>query len=379
MFELTDEQREVQNLVREFVEKQVAPLAAEIDEQARLPQENVDGLADLGFMGLTIPEEYGGAGLDEITKNLVVIELAKACASTAVVVGLHYLVSDIIMKFGNEEQKAKYLPMASEGKLGCFCLTEPGAGTDAGGLKTKAVKDGSDYVINGQKCFITNSGPHEGNHFIVIALTDPEKKTHGGMTAFMVDRDNPGLTIGKTEDKMGIRGSKTSEVILEDCRVPESAILGNIGDGFKIAMVGLDGGRIGIASQAAGIAEGALNEAVKYAKERVQFGKPIAKNQGLQWYIAEMATKVEAAKLLILQAADLRQRGENCTKAAAMAKFFAADTACFVTDLALQIHGGYGYIKDYPIERMYRDARITRIYEGTSEVQKIVIAREVLK
>ncbi len=378
MFELTPELAEIQSLVKEFVEKQVAPLAAEIDEQARLPRENVDALADLGFMGLCVPEEYGGAGLDDVAKNVVVIELAKGCASTAVVVALHYMVNDILIKYANEEQKQKYLPMACSGKLGCFCLTEPAAGTDAGALITKAEKDGSDYILNGLKCFITNAGPHEGDYFVVFALTDPEKKTHGGITAFIVDRDNPGLSIGKTEDKMGIRGSKTSEVILEDCRVPETAIIGKLGEGFKIAMASLDGGRIGIASQAVGIAEAALNEAVKYANERVQFGKPIAAKQGLQWYIAEMATKVEAAKLLVLQAADLRARGEKCSKQAAMAKYFAADTACFVTDLAVQIHGGYGYMKEYPVERMYRDARITRIYEGTSEVQKIVIARSVL-
>lgn len=378
MFKLTDEQRDIQELIRSFAQNEVAPLAAEIDEQSRFPAENIEALANMGFMGICVPEEYGGAGMDEITKCLVIIELAKACASTAVIVDVHYLVSDIIMRMGNEEQKAKYLPLACEGKLGAFCLTEPGAGSDAGGLRTKAVKDGSDYIINGQKCFITNCGPDEGEFFVVIALTDSEKKTHGGMTAFLVDRSNPGLTVGKTEHKMGIHGSQTSEVILTDCRVPESAILGNVGDGFKIAMMGLDGGRIGIASQAVGIAEGALAEAVKYANQREQFGKPIATKQGLQWYIAEMATRAEAAKMLVFEAAELRENNENCTKVAAMAKLFAGEAACFVTDLALQIHGGYGYMKDYAIERMYRDARITRIYEGTSEVQKMVISRIVM-
>ena len=376
---LTDEQKDIQSLIRDFAQKEIAPLAAEIDEQSRFPAETIQQLADMGFMGLCVPEEYGGGGMDEITKCLVIIELAKACASTAVIVDVHYLVSDIIMHMGNEEQKAKYLPLACEGKLGAFCLTEPGAGSDAGGLRTKAVKDGSDYIINGSKCFITNCGPDEGEFFVVIALTDSEKKTHGGMTAFLVDRSNPGISIGKTEHKMGIHGSQTSEVILTDCRVPESAILSKIGDGFKIAMIGLDGGRIGIASQAVGIAEGALAEAIKYSKEREQFGRPIGKNQGLQWYIAEMATRAEAAKMLVMEAADLRERGEDCTTVAAMAKLFAGEAACFVTDLALQIHGGYGYMKDYPIERMYRDARITRIYEGTSEVQKMVIARNVMK
>lgn len=379
MFKLTEEQQDIYNLIHTYAQEKVAPLAAEIDKEGRYPAENIAGLTEMGFMGLCIPEAYGGIGMDETTKCLVIIELAKACASTAVIVDVHYLVSDIIMTMGSEEQKQKYLPMAVEGKLGAFCLTEPGAGSDAGGLRTKAVKDGDDYILNGQKCFITNCGPNEGDYFVVIALTDPEKKTHGGMTAFLVDRDNPGLSIGKTEDKMGIKGSETSELILTDCRVPSSAILGKIGDGFKIAMIGLDGGRIGIASQAVGIAEGALDEAVKYASERQQFGKPIAAKQGLQWYIAEMATRTEAAKMLVFEAADLRERGEDVTKVAAMAKLFAGEAACFVTDLALQIHGGYGYMKDYAVERMYRDARITRIYEGTSEVQKMVIARSVMK
>lgn len=379
MFKLTEEQQEIYELIRTYSKEKVAPLAETIDKEGRYPAENIAGLTEMGFMGLCVPEAYGGIGMDETTKCLVIIELAKACASTAVIVDVHYLVTDIIMTMGSEEQKQKYLPMAVEGKLGAFCLTEPGAGSDAGGLRTKAVKDGDDYILNGQKCFITNCGPNEGDYFVVIALTDPEKKTHGGMTAFLVDRDNPGLSIGKTEEKMGIKGSETSELILTDCRVPSSAILGKIGDGFKIAMIGLDGGRIGIASQAVGIAEGALAEAVKYANEREQFGRPIGTKQGLQWYIAEMATRTEAAKMLVFEAADLRERGEDVTKVAAMAKLFAGEAACFVTDLALQIHGGYGYMKDYPVERMYRDARITRIYEGTSEVQKMVIARCVMK
>ncbi len=378
MIKLTEDQQSIYEIIQEYVPKAVAPRAAEVDEKSRFPKETIEELTEMGFMGLCIPEEYGGAGMDELSKCLTIIELAKACASTAVIVDVHYLVSDIVMRMGNEEQKQKYLPMAAEGNLGAFCLTEPGAGSDAGSLRTKAVKDGDDYVINGQKCFITNCGPNEGSFFVVIALTDSEKKTHGGMTAFLVDRENPGLSIGKTESKMGIHGSETSELFFTDCRVPASAILGNVGDGFKIAMMGLDGGRIGIASQAVGIAEGALKEAVKYAKEREQFGKPIAAKQGLQWYLADMATRTEAAKMLVFEAADLRERNEDCTKVAAMAKLYAGEAACYVTDLALQIHGGYGYMKEYPIERMYRDARITRIYEGTSEVQKIVIARSVL-
>ena len=378
MFELNEAQKDIQDIVRQYAQEKVKPLAETIDKEARYPAENIEGLTKMGVMGINIPELYGGSEMDELTKCLVIIELAKVCASTAVIVDVHYLVSDIILSMGTDAQKAKYLPMAVEGKLGAFCLTEPGAGSDAGGLKTKAVKDGDDYIINGAKCFISNCGPHEGNHFVVIALTDPEKKTHGGMTAFLIDRDNPGLSIGKTEDKMGIRGSEVSELILTDCRVSSDAILGKVGDGFKIAMIGLDGGRIGIASQAVGIASGALEAAVKYAKEREQFGKPIATKQGLQWYLADMATRLEAAKLLVYEAADLRERGEDVTTVAAMAKLYAGEAACYVTDLALQIHGGYGYMKDYAIERMYRDARITRIYEGTSEVQKMVISRNVI-
>ena len=378
MFELNEAQKDIQDIVRQYAQEKVKPLADTIDKEARYPAENIEGLTKMGVMGINIPELYGGSEMDELTKCLVIIELAKVCASTAVIVDVHYLVSDIILSMGTDAQKAKYLPMAVEGKLGAFCLTEPGAGSDAGGLKTKAVKDGDDYIINGAKCFISNCGPHEGNHFVVIALTDPEKKTHGGMTAFLIDRDNPGLSIGKTEEKMGIRGSEVSELILTDCRVSSDAILGKVGDGFKIAMIGLDGGRIGIASQAVGIASGALEAAVKYAKEREQFGKPIAAKQGLQWYLADMATRLEAAKLLVYEAADLRERGEDVTTVAAMAKLYAGEAACYVTDLALQIHGGYGYMKDYAIERMYRDARITRIYEGTSEVQKMVISRNVI-
>ncbi len=378
MFTFTDEQLDVQALVRDFSEKEIKPLAAEIDKTGRFPKETIDQLTEMGIMGLNIPEEFGGSGMDEICKVLAISEIARCCASTAEIVAVHLLVNDIILNKATKEQKEKYLPLAAEGKLGAFCLTEPSAGSDAGGLKTKAVADGDDYIINGTKCFISNLGKDEGNHFVVIALTDPSKGTRGGMTAFLLERGMKGLSVGKTEDKMGMNGAAVSELILDEVRAPKSAIMGKIGDGFKIAMSGLDGGRIGIASQAFGIAQGALDEAVRYSKERVQFGKPICKNQGLQWYMADMATRVEAARLLTLRAADLRMKGEPTTKAASMAKYYAAETATYVCDLALQIHGGYGYMKDYAIERMYRDARILRIYEGTSEVQKIVISREVL-
>lgn len=379
MFQFTQEQNSIREMVREFAEKEIKPLAEEIDKTGRFPKENIEALAEMGVMGMNIPEEYGGAGMDEICKVIAIYEVSRCCASTGEILAVHMVINDCLVKLGTEEQKKKYLPMAVQGKLGAFCLTEPGAGSDAGSVRTRAEKDGDDYIINGTKCFISNFGPEEGNHFVIIALTDPEKGTRGGMTAFLVDRDNPGLRLGKTEDKMGIRGAAVSELILEDCRVPASAIVGKVGDGFKIAMSGLDGGRIGIASQACGVACGALEEAVKYSGERVQFKKPISANEGIQWYLADMATRLDAAWLLTLRAAAKRQNGEKVTKEASMAKYYATESACFVCDLALQIHGGYGYMKDYAIERMYRDVRIMRIYEGTNEIQKNVIAREILK
>ncbi|WP_177976442.1 acyl-CoA dehydrogenase family protein [uncultured Eubacterium sp.] len=379
MFELTEDQKAIQEMIRDYAEKEIKPKADDVDKTGAFPADTIAELAEMGVMGLNIPEEYGGVGMDEICKVLAISEIARCCASTAEIVAVHLLVNDIILNNATEEQKAKFLPQAVEGKLGAFCLTEPGAGSDAGGLRTKAVKDGDEYVINGTKCFISNFGPDEGNHFVIITLTDPEKGTRGGMTAFLLERGTPGLKLGKTENKMGMNGAAVSELILEDCRVPESAIMGKVGDGFKIAMSGLDGGRIGIASQAFGLAQGAMEEGIEYAKNRVQFGKPISANQGLQWYIADMATRVEAARLLTLQAAEIRSKGGNASKNASMAKYYAAETATYVCDLALQLHGGYGYMKDYAVERMYRDARILRIYEGTSEVQKIVIAKQVLK
>lgn len=378
MFNFTEEQLMIRDTVRDFAEKEVQPRAAMLDETGAFPHEAVAGLTEMGIVGLAIPEQYGGSGVDdEILKALCIEELAKVCASTACVIDVHYLASDIIMRKGTETQKEKYLSLAAKGKIGGFALTEPGAGSDAGAARSTALKDGNHYILNGTKCFISNLGQDAGYFFIVIALTEPSKGTKG-MTAFIVDRDMPGVSVGKSERKMGLHGSSVSELVLENVPVPEENLLGQLGEGFKIAMMGLDGGRIGIAAQSVGLAEGAMAEAVKYANSRVQFGKPIAANQGLQWYFAEMATRIEAAKLLTLRAADARQKGENCTKLAAMAKLYAAETACFVCDLALQVHGGYGYMKDFPIERMYRDARILRIYEGTSEVQKMVISKEVL-
>lgn len=376
-FKLTPDHEAIIADVKAFAKKEIAPLAAEIDSESKFPAEIIKKMAELGYMGINIQEEYGGSGLDDVYKVLVVREIAKYCASTAEILAVQSLVNDIIIRKGTEEQKQKYLPMVNEGKIGAFALTEAGAGSDAGAVRTKAISDGDNYIINGSKCFISNMGPEEGDFVILIALTDPTAGMKG-MSAIIVDRGTPGFSIGKVEDKMGIRGAAVSELIFEDCVVPKTNLVGKEGEGFKIAMSALDGGRIGIAAQALGIAEAAIEASVEYSKQRNQFGKPVSALQGIQWYLADMATRTEAAKLLILQAADMRSRGENVTKEAAMAKYYASENAVYVTDRAVQIHGGYGYMKDYPIERMYRDARITPLYEGTSEVQKMVISRAVI-
>lgn len=373
----TDEQQSVMELARDFATKDVAALADRIDKESYFPKELIAKMAELGFMGINVPEEYGGAGMDEVAKALVIMEIAKECASTAEVLAVHTLTSDIILKHGTDEQKKKYLNLASSGSIGAFALTEPGAGSDASAAKTKAIADGDDYVINGTKCFISNMGKDEGDYVILVALTDPDKGPKG-MSAILVDRDTKGFTVGKAENKMGLCGASVSELIFEDCRVPKTQLLGKEGEGLRIALGGLDGGRIGMASQAVGIAESAIARAAQYSKERVQFGKPVSANQGLQWYFADMATRTEAAKLLTLSAAELRQAGRNVTKEASMAKYYASENAVYVTNKALQIHGGYGYMKEYAIERMYRDARIIPLYEGTSEVQKMVISKAVL-
>ena len=380
MFERMREQEMLVKMVRDFSEREIAPRAEELDRTGEFPAEITRRMARLGLLGLNVPREYGGAGLGEVDKVLAITEVARVCASTAEMFAVQLLVNSILVNYGTEEQKQKYLGMTCrEGRLGAFALTEPGAGSDAGGLQTTAVEDGDCYVLNGTKCFISNMGPTEGDYAIVIALTDKAKKTHGGMTAFLVERDTPGFTLGKLEDKMGIRGAAVSELIFEDCRVPKSQVLGKAGKGFHIAMSGLDSGRVGIAAQACGEGQAALDAAIEYGKQRAQFGKPLAAKQGLQWYLAEMATKLEAAKLLTLKAADLRDRNQPASMNASMAKFFAAETANEIAAKALQIHGGYGYMKDYAIERIYRDSRILTIYEGTSEVQKIVIAKTLLK
>lgn len=379
-FELTREQELVQQMVREFAVNEVKPIAAEIDETERFPMENVEKMAKLGIMGIPFSKEVGGAGGDVLSYIIAVEELSKVCATTGVILSAHTsLCASVINENGTPEQKAKYLPdLCSGKKIGAFGLTEPGAGTDAAGQQTTAVlsEDGSHYVLNGSKIFITNGGVAET--FIIFAMTDKSQGTRG-ISAFIVEKDFPGFSIGNLENKMGIRASSTTELIMEDCIVPAENLIGKPGKGFGIAMKTLDGGRIGIAAQALGIAEGAFEECVAYMKERKQFKRPLAAFQGLQWYIAEMDVKIQAAKHLVYKAAMNKQLGKPYTIDAARAKLFAAETAMEVTTKAVQIFGGYGYTKEYPMERMMRDAKITEIYEGTSEVQKMVISGNILK
>lgn len=360
-------------MYREFAQEQVKPIAAEIDKTERFPEENVAAMAEMGLLGIPFPEEYGGAGMDNLSYAQCVEELSKVCASTGVIVSAHTsLCATPIYMFGTEEQKQKYLvPLASGEKLGAFGLTEPGAGTDASGQKTTAVLEGDHYVLNGSKIFITNAGPAET--YVVFAMTDKEAGNHG-ISAFIVEKGFDGFSIGKHEDKMGIRASSTCELVFENCKVPKENLLGEEGKGFKIAMMTLDGGRIGIASQALGIAQGAIDETVAYVKTREQFGRPLSKFQNTQFELAAMQAKTEAARLLVYQAACAKDAHEPYSHLAAMAKLVASETASDVTRRCLQLFGGYGYTKEYPIERMMRDAKITEIYEGTSEVQKMVIS-----
>ncbi|MCG4584336.1 acyl-CoA dehydrogenase [Anaerosalibacter bizertensis] len=377
-FTLTKEQEMVRNVMREFAVNEVEPIAADIDETGRFPKENVEKMARAHMLGIPFPEEYGGAGGDEIAYAIAVEELSKVCATTGVILSAHTsLGSWPIYKFGTEEQKQKYLvPLAKGEKLGAFGLTEPNAGTDAAGQQTVAVLDGDHYVLNGSKIFITNGG--QADTYVIFAMTDRTKGTRG-ISAFIVEADTPGFSIGKVEDKLGIRGSATTELIFQNCRIPKENLLGEEGKGFKIAMATLDGGRIGIASQALGIAQGALDVTVEYLKERQQFGRPLSKFQGLQWMVADMETEINAARLLVYRAAFNKANGLPYNKEAAMAKLFAANTAMSVTTKCVQLHGGYGYTKDYPVERMMRDAKITEIYEGTSQVQQMVIAANLLR
>ncbi len=377
-FELKKEQLMARDLFKAFTVNEVKPLAHEIDEEERFPVETVEKYKKYGFLGIPFPKEYGGQGADNLTYAICVEELSKACGTSGVIVSAHTsLCAAPIYEFGNAEQKEKYLiPLADGSKLGAFGLTEAGAGTDASGQQTKAVLEGDNYILNGTKIFITNAS--HADVFIIMAMTDKSKGTRG-ISAFIVEKDFPGFSVGKEEHKLGIRGSATCELIMEDCIVPKANLLGKEGDGFKIAMKTLDGGRIGIAAQALGIAQGAIDETVKYVKERKQFGRSISSFQNTQFQLADMQSRVDAARLLVYKAATLKDSKKPYSVEAATAKLFAAETAMAVTTKAVQLFGGYGYTRDYPVERMMRDAKITEIYEGTSEVQKMVISAAMLK
>ncbi|MBS4178030.1 acyl-CoA dehydrogenase [Lederbergia citrea] len=376
-FRLSEEHEMIRKMVRDFAQKEVAPTAAERDEEERFDMALFEKMAELGLTGIPWPEEYGGIGSDYLAYCIAVEELSRVCASTGVTLSAHTsLAGWPVYKFGSEEQKQKYLrPMAEGSKIGAYGLTEPGSGSDAGGMRTTARLDGENYILNGSKIFITNGGI--ADIYIVFALTDPNDKR--STTAFIIEKDFEGFSVGKKEKKLGIRSSPTTEIIFEDCKVPVENILGEVGQGFKIAMMTLDGGRNGIAAQAVGIAQGALDASVAYAKERKQFGKPIAENQGISFKLADMATSIEASRLLTYQAAWLESKGLPYGKESAMSKLMAGDTAMKVTTEAVQVFGGYGYTKDYPVERFMRDAKITQIYEGTQEIQRLVISRMLTK
>ena len=376
-FELNEEHRLIQATVREFAAKEILPVAAELDHNPRYPAEIIASAAALGLLGLTVPEEYGGAGLDGLANVLVQEELARASAGVqAIVTVQNSLVCDPILRFGTAEQKRRYLPRLVSGEwLGCYCLTEPAAGSDAMSLQTRAERRNGEWVLTGQKIFVTNG--LEAQLCIVYARTEPVPGARG-ISAFLVEKSFPGISVGKVEKKLGIKCSSTVEIVLADCRVPAENLLGARGRGGPIALATLDGGRIGIAAQALGIARAALEECVAYASLREQFGQPIKEFQAIQWAVADMATRIDAARLLTYRAAWLRDRGERCTAEAAMAKLVASETAMWAAHRAVQLFGGYGYIQEYPVERFFRDAKITEIYEGTSEVQRLVISRHIL-
>ena len=379
--QLNEEQEMIRKMARDFAQNELAPVAAELDEKSEPPLANLKKMADLGFMGLAIPEEYGGIDADSISYVIAIEEISKVCASTGVILAVHNSLGSYgLVTFGTEGQKRKFLPPLASEWISTYALTEPETGSDAASIKTRAVRDSDEYVINGTKQFIT-SAPF-AHLFVVFAVTDPDKK-HRGISAFVVEKGTPGFSVGREEDKLGIRAASTCGLVFEDCRVPVANRLGEDGEGFKVAMASLDAGRVGIAAQALGIAQGAYEASLAYAKERHQFGQPIAEFQGIQWMLADMATHIEAARLLTYQAAlakdKAKKTGQRYSKEAAMAKLFASETAVWVTNKAVQIHGGYGYIKEYAVERYYRDAKITEIYEGTSEIQRIVIAHQILR
>ena len=377
-FKLTEEQLMIQSMVRDLARSEFAPKAMERDKTKEFPTDNLKKLGELGLMGMMIPPEYGGSGADTVSYVLALAEVAYACASTAVVMSVHNsIVCESILRYGTNDQKEKYLKQMATGEMiGAFALTEPNAGSDPSRQTTKAVWDGDSYVLNGTKRF-TTTGKNAGI-IIVTAKTD-EKARHKGISAFLIEQGTPGLKAGPLEDKMGLRASDTTDLILEDCRIPAANRLGNQGDGFLIAMTGLDGGRIGIAAQSVGVAKAAFDAAVQYSREREQFGQSISKFQGLRWMIADMATEIEAARLMMLSAAEMKDNGENYTLQASMAKLYASEMVNRITPKAIQIHGGYGFTKEYPVERYYRDARVFTIYEGTSEIQRIVISNQILK
>jgi butyryl-CoA dehydrogenase len=377
-FNLTDEQKMIQDTARKFAREEIAPKAAELDEAAQFPSVHIPKLREMGFMGMLVDPKYGGSGMDMVSYVLVLEQVSAACASTGVTMSVNNsLFCGPITRHGTEEQKQAFMkPCATGEKLGAYCLSEPGTGSDAANQKTTAVLKGDEYVLNGTKNWITN-GPN-ADHFIVFAMTDKEKR-HKGISCFLVSKEDPGFSVGKVEKKLGIRGSSTSAIVFEDCRIPKDRLLGAEGEGFYIAMGTLDFGRIGIATQALGISNAAFDYGLKYASEREAFGKTIDSFQAIQWMIADMATRIEASQLLTYRAAWMSDNGENCSQQAAQAKLFASETSNFVTNKAVQIHGGYGYSREYPVERLLRDARITEIYEGTSEIQRLVIAKGLIK
>ncbi|MGE5398349.1 MAG: acyl-CoA dehydrogenase [Chitinophagales bacterium] len=378
-FKLTEEQELIRANAREFAEKYIDPIAVAIDEESRYPAEVISKLAEMDWMGIPYPQEFGGAGADYLTFTIVIEEISRSCAATGFTLSCHTaLASGPIANFANEEQKKKYLtPLCKGEKIGAFALTEPGAGTDVGAGSTTAVLDGDEYILNGTKTFISN-GPI-ADTFVIFTVTDKSKGAAKGMSAFIVEKGNPGLRVGEHFMKMGIRASQTSEIILKDCRVPKENLIGQEGQGFRIAMGTLDNGRIEVAAQAVGIAQAAMDESIKYAKSRIQFGKPISSNQAIQWMIADMAVDIAAARFLTYNAAYLKDQGLPYSREASMAKVFASEMASRHASKAVQIHGGYGYIKGQKVERLMRDAKITEIYEGTSEAQRMVIANSLLR
>ncbi len=377
-FDLTEDQKQIQEMAKKFARDVILPKASYYDEREEFPKEHIGKLFELGFMSMTVDPKYGGSGMDTLSYVLALEQISAACASTAVTMSVNNsLYCGPIQKYGTEEQKQEFLvPCATGQAIGAYCLSEPGTGSDAANQQTVALKDGNDFILNGTKNWITN-GPN-ADYFIVFAMTNKEQKVKG-ITAFLVKKSDKGFSVGKIEHKHGIRASSTSQIVLEDCRLPASRVLGEVGKGFYIAMNTLDAGRIGIATQALGISEAAFDYALKYAGEREAFGQAINQFQAIQWMLADMSCRIDASKLMIYKAAWIKDRGGNCSREAAQAKLFASETSNFVTDRSVQIHGGYGYSREYPVERLMRDARITEIYEGTSEIQRLVIARSLIK